>query len=210
MKIQQEQSSTKRSNRNYQSRNYNFERNRVKTFQFNGLASEFQKLEDLFKVNLAQKSALCIPYLLEGGSTSNDERFKEAEIPPNIIMGTMIDAVDINGNVIMTNDNPPIPVQRPANDNDILRRNQIRQMAIQNNEKLYKIDSLCMEALTPLLSEIIQTSTIQFNGDPVATWEYLKSTYGPASDNAAASRTTLLTSILDSKMGHQDTFAAFI
>jgi hypothetical protein len=212
MKTQQEQSSTKRSNRNYQSRNYNFERNRVRTipFQFNGLASEFPKLEDLFKVNLAQKSASCIPYLLEGGSTNGDERFKEAEVPPNITMGTMIDAVDINGSVIMTNDNPPIPVQRPANDNDILRRNQIRQMAIQTNEKLYKIDSLCMEALTPLLSEIIQTSLIQFNGDPLATWEYLKSTYGPASDNAAASRTALLTSILDIKMEYHDTFAAFI
>jgi len=79
-----DQTQTKRSGWN----NYKYTKNknyREKPFKFNGLAAEYQRLHDLFRVNLAQKSALCIPYLLEGGHANDqDERFKIAEIPPNL------------------------------------------------------------------------------------------------------------------------------
>jgi hypothetical protein len=204
-----DQTQTKRSGWN----NYKYLNNknyREKPFRFNGLAAEYQRLHDLFRVNLAQKSALCIPYLLEGGHADDqDERFKISEIPPNLVLGSMIDATDANDNPIREEDTNIIR-RRMVTDNDILKRNQIRHMYINNNAQIAKLDSMCMEALTPLLSEIIQTSTVRFNGDPVATWDYLKNTYGPESGYAAASRTAAVANILNSKMQYYDTFASFI
>ena len=82
-----DQTPTKRSGWNsYKYRDYTNNKSiEKKVFKFTGLASEFQRLHDLFRVNLAQKSSMCIPYLLEGGHANDqDERFTIVEVPRNL------------------------------------------------------------------------------------------------------------------------------
>ena len=88
-------------------------------------------------------------------------------------------------------------------------RNEEIDRIEKHNEKINKVETLCMAAIRNYCSEPLRRALLQFRGDPIHSWNYLRQTYGPESkgvQDIPARLANLLTTVMNS----EETFHEFL
>jgi hypothetical protein len=99
---------------------------------------------------------------------------------PNMLDGlTQVQAIDAQGNPqVDAQGQPVMTAVTPAMRKD--RRDEIKMIKDHNSE-IFDMERKCVEIISERCNAAINQTLVNFNGDPLRCWDYLRRTFGPES-----------------------------
>jgi hypothetical protein len=166
---------------------------------FTGIKSEWTNFENLLRGRLQRSvGPQGIKYLFTNAGL-DDPTFMVRDIPPSLEDDVSVDTTQPDGTIVA------VPVTSEMRK----ERRELRKAIRDDNEMVHNLEIKCMKHIQLCVGKHIKQKLVSFGGDPIASWAYLKETYGPESQGPLDTAFSF-TRLMFMKMEHGEMFADFM